>query len=397
MLQLSIFVAIIICSVYPFLFSGAANASEAQQNEEVSGVRIKIRRLQQGISRQQSKIQKTTAEERNVLEDLEILDKTLLKHTHTLKELQQKMIGQKLLIDKESKALEVVKKEKEIVQKHLQKRITAYYTMGEIGLLNVTFSTKSMTELLSFHDAFNALIKYDRNVIHVYQETIKDLNRRRDTLSLEEEILSQFIEQTEEEKENVEKAKDEKNSLLTRIRTQAQLHQKAIEEMRLASNRLAESIIDIKTKKQSNEKGFLAKKGSLPPPLNGFLITRFDEVKENRLGISRKSKGIELKAEDGTEIISISEGQITYAGYLRGYGNTVVINHGMQYYTVTSRIEKILVSKGQKVKREEKIGIMGDAATVFENGLYFEIRHGRLSLDPLQWLNPNRLTISRVQ
>jgi murein DD-endopeptidase MepM/ murein hydrolase activator NlpD len=59
---------------------------------------------------------------------------------------------------------------------------------------------------------------------------------------------------------------------------------------------------------------------------------------------------------------------------------------------VTSRIEKILVKKGQEVKKKGIIGIMGDTATLFDEGLYFEIRHGRESLDPLLWLNKNKLS-----
>jgi septal ring factor EnvC (AmiA/AmiB activator) len=148
----------------------------------------------------------------------------------------------------------------------------------------------------------------------------------------------------------------------------------------------------MKNKGQIYEQGFLADKGSLPPPIDGILITLFHQEKTNKLGISRYSGGIELQAADGTKIVSVSDGDVIFSGYLRGYGNTVIIHHGFQYYTVTSRIEKILVEKGQKVEQEDNIGIMGDTATLFDEGLYFEIRHGRESLDPLLWLNPNRLS-----
>jgi murein DD-endopeptidase MepM/ murein hydrolase activator NlpD len=111
----------------------------------------------------------------------------------------------------------------------------------------------------------------------------------------------------------------------------------------------------------------------------------------NKLGISKRSSGIELRARDGTDIRAVSSGDVVFSGYLRGYGNTIVIYHGYKYYTVTSRIEKILVEKGRKVKRGQTIGIMGDTATLFDEGLYFEIRQGKTSLDPLLWLNPNKL------
>ena len=54
----------------------------------------------------------------------------------------------------------------------------------------------------------------------------------------------------------------------------------------------------------------------------------------------------------------------SFSGYIRGFGNTVIIHHGFEYYTVTSRIEKILVKKGQKVKQGQSIGVTGDTATL---------------------------------
>lgn len=100
---------------------------------------------------------------------------------------------------------------------------------------------------------------------------------------------------------------------------------------------------------------------------------------------------------DGVNIKAVNKGTVVFSGYLRGYGNTVIIHHGYQYYTVTSRIEKLLVDKGDIIKTEDVLGIMGDTATIFDEGLYFEIRHGKQSLNPLLWLDPNRISTAGEQ
>ena len=64
--------------------------------------------------------------------------------------------------------------------------------MGNIGLLNVTFSTKTLPELLTFHDAFDVLIKYDQEVIKVYRDTIDQLVRVTTALDLEKSVLDRF-------------------------------------------------------------------------------------------------------------------------------------------------------------------------------------------------------------
>ena len=361
-------------------------------DKNISEARGSISQLQQGITQQENKISETQTTERNILAELEVLDKKLVAQQNKLEELEKKIQQQQTMIDREEDSLKKIRSEKNIVEQHLQKRITAYYTMGDIGLMNVTFSTKTLPELLTFHDAFDVLIKYDQHVIKVYKNTIDELVRATAALALEKSVLEDFVNQTIHEKDVLQKTMIEKKTLLSHVRTQEQLHKEAISEMQQASDDLAESIVSMKNKGQIYEQRFLADKGSLPPPVDGILITLFHQEKTNKLGISRDSEGIELQAPDGSKVVAVSDGDVIFSGYLRGYGNTVILHHGYQYYTVTSRIEKIMVKKGQKVKKEDTIGIMGDTATLFDEGLYFEIRHGRESLDPLLWLNPNRLS-----
>ena len=392
LIVLAIFALQCLCT-HPLL--AAETGGTKSEGKEISSFRIKISRLQQGILHKENEISETESKEQNILAELEDLDRKITQQQEKLSQLETKMQKQQALINKEEIALSKIKGDKGLVEEHLKKRVAAYYTMGDIGLLNVTFSTQTLPELLTFHDAFDVLIKYDQDVIKVYRETINELERAKSALDLENSVLQEFINQTVAEQEILESAKVEKNILLTQIRTQTKLHKKAMEEMQQASDDLTKSIVTIKSNNQVEDRGFLADKGNLRPPVDGELVTLFQQEKANKLGISRKSLGIELQAPDGTNIVAVGDGEVIFSGYLRGYGNTVIIHHGFQYYTVTSRIEKILVAQGQKVKREESIGIMGGTATLFDDGVYFEIRHGNQSLDPLIWLNPNRLRISK--
>ncbi len=361
--------------------------------KNLSDFRDSINRLQEGILQQENKQAETQTVERNILTELEVLDRKLVVQQGKLDTLEKKMHDQQEMIDQKENALRKIRAKKKIVEFHLQKRITAYYTMGNIGLLNVTFSTKTLPELLTFHDAFDTLIKYDQEVIKAYRETIDQLVRATTALDLEKLVLKDFIEQNEQEKEALQKTTTEKKTLLTQVKTQEQLHEQAIIEMQQASDDLAKSITNLQRKNTVVEQKFLTQKGKLPPPVNGAVITLYHQEKTNKLGIASSPDGIAFKAPDGTKIISVSDGEVTFAGYLRGFGNTVIIHHGFEYYTVTSRIEKISVKKGQRIKQGQSIGVMGDTATLFDDGLYFEIRHGSESQDPLLWLNPDRLSI----
>ncbi len=268
----------------------AADQTVAPEERAVSSFRIKIRRLQEGILDQENQISESEIKERNILEEIENIDNKLIKHQVRLRELEANMQKQLALIDKEEVALSTVKDKKAIVEEHLKRRIAAYYTMGDIGLMNVTFSTQTLPELLTFHDAFDSLIKYDQNVIKNYVEAIQEIERTKRTLDLEKTVLQEFIKQTEEESEALEQTKEEKHVLLTHVRTKAKLHKQAIDEMQKASEELSQSIVSLKSRSQSFEQGFIANKGSLPPPVNGVIITLFQQEKTNKLGITRKSQ-----------------------------------------------------------------------------------------------------------
>lgn len=369
----------------------APRATAEEESSEINSFRIKIRRLQEGILQKEDQISEARAKEQDILAELENLDRKIAAQEQKLVELDGKMARQQELISREEQALEKIGKEKDAVENHLKKRISAYYTMGDIGVLNVTFSTQTLPELLTFHDAFDVLIKYDQEVIKTFRQSMRDIQRAKTALDLEKTVLQNFIDQAAAEKEVLERTKGDKRLLLTQVRTQNTLHKKAMEEMQQASDALSRSIVAIKNKDQVEDRSFIADKGNLRPPVDGRLVTLFQQEKANKLGLVRKSQGIELQAADNSPVVAVGDGEVIFAGYLRGYGNTVIVHHGQQYHTVTARLEKILVEVGQRVKRDQAIGVIGGTATLFEDGIYFEIRHKNQSMDPLLWLNPNRL------
>jgi len=375
----------------PAISGAVTQGSGGEPKEKIKSFRINIQRLQEGIASQQEQYLEATNQEKSLLQELEELDRRLAAQIARLKTLESKLSAQQALITEKERELDEVRAEKDKVQHHLLKRINAYYKMGNIGLINVIFSAQTLPELLRFHDAFQSLIEYDQNVVATYRKSIADLERVTRSLILEKNVLSNFIVQSVTEKENIDATKEEKELLLQHIRTQSKLHQQAITEMEQAATDLTASLLALKKKEEANEQGFLRRKGALPPPVEGTVITGFNEATTNALGIEKRSEGIAIEAPNGTPVRAIFPGTVIYAGYLRGYGNTIIVHHGFQYYSICSRVEKILAAKGDEVKTGTVVGELGETATLIDKGMYFEIRHRSDSLDPRLWLDTRRL------
>ena len=83
---------------------------------------------------------------------------------------------------------------------------------------------------------------------------------------------------------------------------------------------------------------------------------------------------------------SIHPGTVVYTDYFQGYGNLIIIDHGMTYYSLYGHCSEFLANKGDFVKAEQPIAIVGDISSLKGTILYLEIRYKTKPLNPLQWL-----------
>lgn len=387
--------SLIFLLVIPITLAHAADWKAEKKNieQKIKSQSIFIHQLQEGLKQQQEQAQENIAQEKDLLAELEVLDANLFKHRARLAELEASMAAQQELIAAKEREIIPIQANRQKAQSHLLKRITAYYKTGKIGMINVAFSAETLPELLSIHDAFSVLLQYDQNLLRSYREALAGLERTKKALTLEKNLLATFIAQASEEKEALEQTSREKNELLTQLRIQTQLHEQAAKEIEKETDYLTAQLATMQQKKELYSQGFLINKGKLSPPVKGKVLTTYGQPGKNKLGGEGITTGITIDAPNGTKVKAIFEGTINFAGYLHGYGNTLIIDHGFQYYTVVARMETLLKKEGDAVKTEEEIGIMGETATLIEEGLYVEIRHGAETEDPLLWLDKNKLSL----
>jgi murein DD-endopeptidase MepM/ murein hydrolase activator NlpD len=96
--------------------------------------------------------------------------------------------------------------------------------------------------------------------------------------------------------------------------------------------------------------------------------------------------GIDIAAGYGTNIKSSAAGKVVQTGYLSGYGRAVKIDHGRDLYTLYGHTSKLLVKKGQYVKKGEVIAKVGSSGRSTGPHLHFEILLQNSPIDPLLYL-----------
>jgi len=100
----------------------------------------------------------------------------------------------------------------------------------------------------------------------------------------------------------------------------------------------------------------------------------------------RMHEGVDLGAAYGTPIAAAGSGTVIYAGWLGGYGNLTVIDHGGGLATAYGHQSRIAVSVGQQVTRGETIGYVGSTGHSTGPHLHFEVRVNGQPVDPLGYL-----------
>ena len=98
--------------------------------------------------------------------------------------------------------------------------------------------------------------------------------------------------------------------------------------------------------------------------------------------VRRFHQGMDFTAPTGTEVFATGNAKVEFAGWKQGYGNTVILDHGYGYKTLYAHLYKILVRKGQKVRRSDVIALVGNTGKSTGPHLHYEVRLNGRAVDP---------------
>lgn len=113
-------------------------------------------------------------------------------------------------------------------------------------------------------------------------------------------------------------------------------------------------------------------------PVTGTVIAPFGEHAGKR-----RNKGIDIAARQGTPVGASMNGTVVYCDpAMKGFGKTVIIDHGDNYQTVYAYADDILVKTGDTVRQHEPVAVVGMTGRATQPSLHFEIRKNGEPIDP---------------
>ncbi len=386
-----------------FFFSlNAALTAAAGENTTPAA---KLNRIRAAMANQQQKVKESGIQSFNLEQELKKIDLRLRLEGRKLRNIQQKLNRQEDYLRAKEQETKLIVKQKEAVKEHVKRRLTAFFKMGGVTLINAVFAAHSLSEAINTREEFRFMLRHDRKIIGRYRTKISLLREALNNITISKNKILKTIDEEKAQEQQLIDSRIKRQKLLNRVRLQKDLYEQALQEMAAGAASLEAKInksrvpmIRARRRKIIRDRhsqqrhtilksGFAAMKGRLIPPVSGK-INRFFGSQNGKFGLKINFPGLDFTPAGDLKVRAVFTGKIIFAGYLAAYGNTVIIDHGQQYYTLLSGLASIYKKTGAIVQEDEVIGLAGGDG-LLHKGLHFELRYGSIPIDPLPWLAGN--------
>jgi len=312
------------------------------------------------------------------------LESDLAVHRARLEQLQAKY-------QEQTEDYNRLRRDHQIALSRLEARLVQLYETADTSELDVLLQSSSLTDLIEQIDYFNTIGEADKTL----SDHLKFLSDRMHLARIETaatkrdvaEATAVLAKKTEEQRaardalvvrQNVlAAARANQQSLLASVRSQRHADEEDLAQMQAASAAIAAQIRAHQDSSGSSGSGVSA--SGLIWPVNGPITSGFGP----RWGSVHE--GIDIGAPCGTPIHAAASGTVIYSGWMDGYGNFVIIDHGNGLATAYGHQSAIYVSGGS-VSQGQTIGAVGSTGHSTGCHLHFEVRVNGNPVDPLGYL-----------
>ncbi len=250
------------------------------------------------------------------------------------------------------------------------------------------FSSASLPEMLSRAGALRVLVRHDSELVARFGE-------ERDRLAaLRAEAEAALAEREAADRKlavlarNLKGERAGKGTILARTREDRTSERRLLLELEQAAQALEETIRTLGARAESGAvaSGFGGRRGRLAPPVAAKVIERFGQVVDPEFGTRTFRSGVDFAADAGTRVRSVAGGIVRFAGWFRGYGRIVIVDHGDGYHSISGHLDEIHVKVGTPIEEGEILGTVGETGSLGGPRLYFELRESGEPVDPESWL-----------
>jgi murein DD-endopeptidase MepM/ murein hydrolase activator NlpD len=355
----------------------AARQREASLSAEIASVTTKIRSLEAQVGDVSSK--------------LAVLEDDLALHRRRLDKITA-------LFDLETKQLHFLQRQYAEAVQRLNYRIVQIYETDEPSTIDVLLAARSIADVLDQLDYLNSIAHQDKRIAHEVgvakaevRQTRERTQKTRASVASETQVIAVRTEQQAEVRNRLLASQ----GALSGARAKKQQALAATKESERSFVGEADALSRVSAQISARIQAAQSSSSAVPAPVaadgtpsaHGLVWPASGPVTSPfgyRWG--RLHAGIDIGAGYGAPIVAAAAGRVIYCGWMEGYGNLTVIDHGGGLATAYGHQSSISVACGQDVAQGQTIGAVGSTGHSTGPHLHFEVRVNGTPVDPLGYL-----------
>lgn len=364
------FAVVMTCAVMPSVTVDAASYSELQKKRdnlaastknaknEISKLKDKQLSLEDEMSVLDSGLQSMQAEMDEATEELDFLTARLTEAEAELAEATENRNAQfQLLGDR---------------MKFLQQK-------GSTGYLEILLESESFSDLFLRMQYVNDIMGYDKEILDELQEIQNTIQERADEIA-ENHLEQQLVVNIQREKvSEMEAVVNQKKALMASYESDLKKYEKLV-----AANEANDAAILRQMNASASKTAVYTGNGKFtwPVPASSRISSEYGYRTSPISGKKEFHNGLDIPAPYGSAIVAAEAGTVTYAGWMNGYGYTIIIDHGSGITSLYGHNSSLVAKKGQKVSRGQTIAKCGSTGWSTGNHCHFTISKGGSAVNP---------------
>ena len=374
--------------------SELTNSVIKEKEQEIDKAKQEKKQLQNSLTDVKKLKEQLEKSKQDLTVYVQELDADLTAIQEKINELNDLITEKEKEIEDKTAELEEAQRVQQEQYEAMKTRIKFMYERGDTIYMELIFSSNSFGDVLNKADYIQMLSEYDRKLLDEYVAYANYVALCKESLEEEKEVLDEAKAAVEKEEASLNELIDAKENEMYKMSSDIKSKEQAIKEYEAdiaeqnETIKALEAIVAEERKKLAAEQGRKYDGGVFAWPAPSY--TRISDDYGNRthpiLGTQQFHNGIDMAAPGGSAILAAYDGKVVAAAYSGSMGNYIMIDHGDSLYTIYMHASALYVSKGQEVKRGDKIAAVGSTGRSTGNHLHFSVRLNGSYVSPWSYL-----------
>ncbi|HTP25658.1 MAG TPA: peptidoglycan DD-metalloendopeptidase family protein [Anaeromyxobacteraceae bacterium] len=350
--------------------------------------RAKLNALREHEAAEQAKALALRAREGSLLAAVEAAERSLIEAEAATQGAEAERARATKRLERAQKDEATAQDELAALEAALGPRLRARAMENRSTELRLFAASDSLADLVKRRFLWERVVEHDLRLLAEGKRALAARELSRAARERETFRLASLAKEAKAQRAVASERREDRRILLTAIESERTLHERAAQEAAEQEAKLAGFLSTLPPPAVGSvlHSGFSLLRGRLPYPVAGTVEVGFGRVVNPRFNTVTIQKGLDIRAPAGTEVRAVAAGRVAHAGWFKGYGNLIIVDHGDGYHTLVAHLASMNTAIGEEVEPGTLLGVVGDTGSLKGPYLYFEIRAQGRPVDPRTWL-----------